>query len=116
MKNNKCNCGAENFEPCECFIAHPKPGKQKKKTKKTKEESDHLNHLAHHGCVVCGCYGVEIHHIRINGDKRDHRKSIPLCFDHHRGKEGIHTLGKKEWRIRYGHESEYLKIVETWLV
>jgi predicted class III extradiol MEMO1 family dioxygenase len=86
-----------------------KPGPNKKSNKrKTKQETEWFVFIVHHGCMVCG-QTPEIHHIRIYGEQRDHLKSIPLCPEHHRGNDGIHGLGKKEWRKRYGHELEMLK-------
>jgi len=83
-----------------------KPGKPVKHSK-TKKEKAHLNLVASHGCMICG-KRANVHHIRISGEPRDHRKTIPLCYDHHQGSEGIHFLGKKEWRKRYGHEFDML--------
>lgn len=74
----------------------------------TKAESEHLDHISSLGCCICGNSYVEIHHVREFGEKRKHSKVIPLCVFHHRGKEGIHHLGKKEWRRRYGNECDYL--------
>lgn len=105
----KCNC--EPFQTCElCRVDLSKPEK-KKKHSKTKEEKDHLNWVASLGCVICGCVAC-VHHIRILGEPRNHFKTIPLCYNHHQGKEGIHTLGKYEFRKRYGHELEMLKKIE----
>jgi hypothetical protein len=85
-----------------------KPGKKTKKSK-TKAEHDHLNLVASHPCMVCNNQNVNVHHIRESGEPRNHFKSIPLCYDHHQGPNGIHTLGKKEFYKRYGHEIKMLK-------
>jgi len=47
-------------------------------------------------CVICGTYGVEIHHIKKMPmiRKRNDLMCIPLCPEHHRGKYSPH-----------GHES-----------
>lgn len=74
----------------------------------TNEEREHLNFVASSGCVICGA-PAEIHHIREYGEKRKHSKVIGLCPFHHRGAEGIHHLGKKAWRLRYGHEKDFMK-------
>lgn len=91
-------------------MKHEKPGK-KKKAGKTKEEHDHLQWVASNPCSVdfCTKNDVCVHHIREHGEPRDHFKTIPLCYDHHQGKEGIHHLGKREWRKRYGHELDMLR-------
>jgi len=85
-----------------------KPGKKPKGKIKTKEDEDRFVFLAWHGCVICK-QAPHIHHIRISGEPRDNKKTIPLCPNHHTGKEGIHTLGKREWRKRYGHEMVMLE-------
>ncbi len=43
-------------------------------------------------CVVCGDYGVEIHHIKKMSmvRKRNDLMVIPLCPEHHRGKYSPH--------------------------
>jgi hypothetical protein len=90
-------------------MKYPKPGR-KPKSGKTAEEKAHLGRVASLGCVICGKPAC-IHHIRITGEPRDHKKVIPLCWDHHQGPNGIHTMGKKDWRFLYGHELDYLKQV-----
>lgn len=76
---------------------------------KTKAEKDHLNWVAGNPCCVCGSHAVNLHHIRILGEPRNHFKVIPLCYFHHQGEEGIHYLGKHEWRKRFGHELDMLE-------
>lgn len=99
----------EDEEPFQSF---PKLAPKKKKSK-TKEESYHLNWVASQGCMICGCR-PNVHHIREHGERKDHFKTIPLCYLHHQGELGIHTLGKYEWRKKYGHELEMLeKLLET---
>ncbi len=84
--------------------AVPKPGQNKKKGK-TKAESDHLNWVASQPCMIPECSEPPcVHHIRILGEPRDHFKTIPLCYFHHQGSEGIHFLGKHIFREKYGHE------------
>src|SRR4030043_1212775 len=90
------------------WVKFPKPGKKDKK-RKTPEEIEHLSYIASLGCVICGEDRVQAHHIREFGEPRDHFKTIPLCYEHHQGSFGIHHLGKREWREKFGHELEYLK-------
>ncbi len=90
------------------MLKYPKQDKPKKKGK-TQKEKDHLNWVASNPCSVCNNHTVQIHHIREFGEPRDHFKSIPLCYNHHLGHNGIHFLGKKEFRKRYGHELDMLK-------
>jgi hypothetical protein len=33
--------------------------------------------------------------------KGDYKTLIPLCFNHHQGAEGIHTLGTKAWERHF---------------
>lgn len=110
IEMGKCNCSAEPFEPCDCFVAFPKPGKPKKQGK-TKAEDEHLEWIASLPCSIKGCQRPSnVHHIRKHGDTKDHFKSIPLCHHHHQGKEGIHDKhGKKSWSEKYGDELEHLE-------
>lgn len=86
-----------------------KPGPKKKKGK-SKAEADHLNWVASLGCIIQGCGDLaNVHHIRLNGEPRDHFKTIPLCYLHHQGDSGIHFLGKRLWREKFGHELGYLE-------
>lgn len=69
----------------------------------TKAEQTHKRRVAELGCMVCKrLYGthdpgpVELHHLRTGGwGKGDYKTLIGLCFLHHRGAEGVHTLGTK---------------------
>jgi len=65
------------------------------------------------GCIICLRLGygetpAEIHHIRRFGGKRDLAPVIPLCPEHHRGKTGVHGLGKKAFADFYGVDEEGL--------
>jgi hypothetical protein len=91
-------------------MKYPKPGK-KVKHGKTAEEKAHLDWVASLGCVICG-KPANIHHVRSVASKRDHTKVIPLCYYHHQGKMGIHTIGKKIWWEQFGHELDYLKQIQ----
>lgn len=76
-----------------------------------KKEKEHLNMVASLGCAVCGNMEVQIHHIRDNGSmgkKASHFETIGLCFYHHQGAEGFHTLGKRAWEEKYGTQREHL--------
>jgi len=80
---------------------------------KTNAEIDHLDWVASQPCSIAGCPDKSnVHHIREFGEPRNHFKTIPLCYDHHQGKNGIHTLGKKRWRLEYGHELDMLENLE----
>ena len=83
-----------------------KPGLHKKSN--PAKNKAHLGWVASQSCMVCGWAPVQVHHIRILGEPRDDLKTIPLCYDHHQGTNGIHFLGKHAWRKFYGHELEML--------
>lgn len=75
-----------------------------------------LDEIAEEGCCVCNRhYGVWspacLHHVRrlATSKKRDKAPVIPLCYHHHQGKEGIHTIGRKTWEEKFGDEMSYLR-------
>ncbi len=88
------------------MTAFPKPGLKKKHSRDGAGKA-HLDWVASQGCMICGSPAC-VHHIRINGEPRDDYRTIPLCWYHHQGAEGIHHLGKSEFRKRYGHELDML--------
>lgn len=67
------------------------------------------------GCVVCRNLGwgetpAAVHHaLTGRGGRKDETKLLPLCFTHHQGSMGIHTLSRRTWQERYGTETELLK-------
>jgi hypothetical protein len=65
-----------------------------------------------YGCSVEPCYSnicLETHHCLTGaGGRKDHDKTICLCYYHHRGGEGIHTIGRKEWQRKYGTEQYHM--------
>lgn len=81
----------------------------------TAAEKRHLDAVASLPCLVCGRQPVEIHHVRRYGETRKHKKVVPLCPEHHRGTEGLHALGKKEWERRYMTQDAMLERVEQLL-
>jgi len=81
----------------------------------TKEEKAHKQAVAELCCMVCRTkLGIndspaELHHLRSGGwGKGDYKTLIPLCYRHHRGEDGIHTLGTKAWEKHYGTQQELL--------
>ncbi|ECG8601162.1 DUF968 domain-containing protein [Salmonella enterica subsp. salamae] len=84
----------------------------------TKVDRIWLSRVAALGCIVCKNLGfgetpAEIHHVRTGqgaGQRADHRKTIPLCHQHHRvGGHGVAIhAGKKTWEQKYGSETELL--------
>ena len=70
------------------------------------------------GCVFHSgaCRGpVAIHHAGTgSGGRKDHDKVIPLCWEHHQGKEGIHTLSRRIWAEKFGvTEAQLLSEIEA---
>jgi hypothetical protein len=76
----------------------------------TKAEQAHKAALAELGCMLCRRLfphlepgPVNLHHLRTGGwGKGDYTTLIPLCFRHHQGEDGIHTLGTKAWERKFG--------------
>jgi hypothetical protein len=81
------------------------------------KEHDHKQKVAALCCIVCRTkIGIddspaELHHLRTGGwGKGDYMTLIPLCYRHHRGADGIHTLGTKRWEQYYGPQQEMLDL------
>ena len=76
----------------------------------------HKGKVAELGCAMCHhIYGpheagpVELHHLRTGGwGKGDYKTLIPLCFNHHQGREGIHHIGTKLWEREFGVTQQQL--------
>ena len=76
----------------------------------SKEAKRHMNAVAGLGCAMCHhLHGphdpgpVELHHLRGNGWGRgDYKTVMGLCFNHHRGPEGIHHIGTRLWERDFG--------------
>ena len=75
----------------------------------TVAERIHMGKVASQGCVLCRHLGAdpspaEVHHIREGqgmSQRASHFLTIPLCPEHHRGNNGIHGLGAREFERRY---------------
>ena len=67
------------------------------------------------GCIVgpstyCGGR-ITIHHCFTGGGgRKDHQKTIGLCWSHHLGSEGIDgkRMSKRAWQAKYGAEGALL--------
>jgi len=70
-------------------------------------------------CVVCGLVGVYLHHpyggsmsergvYKSSNSKVSDWLQIPLCYNHHQGQEGIHTIGIHAWEVLYGEQSGFV--------
>lgn len=67
------------------------------------------------GCIVgpsVGCKGrITVHHCFTGGGgRKDHDKTIPLCWGHHLGQFGIDgkRISKRRWQDIFGTEQELL--------
>ena len=82
----------------------------------TNDEKRHKAKLADMACMICErVYGqhpggnVTLHHLRSGGwGKGDYKTLIPLCYNHHQGAEGIHTMGTKAWERHFGVSQQEL--------
>lgn len=72
----------------------------------------HMERVAGLPCVICGLYGVQLHHIR-EGQGAAQRAPdclvIPLCWSHHQGPNGIHGPGRRGFEARY--KTDELKLL-----
>ena len=90
---------------------------------RTKAESKHMDNVASLGCVIClnlgyGYSPATIHHCGTHmGGGRTHQRVLPLCPEHHQGREGIDgkAMGKRQWEMKYGTERDLLSQVELLL-
>lgn len=73
------------------------------KKKATKEERLYMSRVAMLGCMICGNSQVEIHHKTGTGMglRASHADIMPLCVNHHRGQNGIHTMGRRAWEREF---------------
>ena len=77
----------------------------------------HMARVAALPCVLCGSKPVEVHHCisgRYGSRKVSDFDTIPLCYDHHRGVNGIHT-DKGLWEALHGPDTDYLPVVARML-
>lgn len=79
-------------------------------------EKKHMDRVAQLPCVICSTSPVEVHHAGTGaGGRKNHMKVLPLCVNHHRGAQGIHTIGRKVWRELFGTEDKLLQQVDVML-
>lgn len=78
--------------------------------KKTPAGKAHMSKVAKMPCVICGARPVEVHHVisgRFGQRKSSDLDTLALCFNHHRGPDGIHT-DKAKWEALHGLDTDYL--------
>ena len=86
----------------------------------TSAEKRHMQKVAEMGCIVCELAGFkdtpsEVHHVRARHGwgRSSHLATIPLCPIHHRGKHGVHSMGRDEFEAMHGYsEFRLLEIVQ----
>lgn len=73
----------------------------------------YLARVAQLPCVICGARPVHVHHCiseRFSQRNASDCETIPLCHDHHQGRNGIHT-SKRAWERENGFDYEFLAVV-----
>jgi len=90
----------------------PQVSKKKAKTR-TKAKTAYMMAVKELDCCVCGAHGPsDAHHCRSGGMARDDMKTIPLCYECHRGVNGYH-LAKRSWEEKWGFDFHY--VIQTQL-
>jgi hypothetical protein len=87
------------------------------KPEKARRNRSRLADIAELPCVICGAYGVQVHHCisgRYGQRKAPDSKTIPLCWNHHLGPDGIHT-NKAAWEALHGPDTGFLARVDAML-
>lgn len=90
------------------------------KQPKSKPRPDYLAAVRELPCVVCRAYGepqtepTAAHHVihgRYGQRKTPDVQAIPLCWRHHQGPDGVHTI-PAEWKARYGLDVDYIAVTQ----
>ena len=75
---------------------------------------DYWSYLSNEvGCVVCRMRPASIHHCmggsiadagitKAASKKNSDWLVLPLCYDHHQGRNGLHQIGVRTWEKRFG--------------
>lgn len=67
----------------------------------------HLERVRSLPCVICNMMGVPqstqtaAHHVESVRDGVSDYATAALCFDHHQGAQGVHTLSRRVFAMRY---------------
>ena len=67
--------------------------------KKKCKDKKFCNWLHNKECIICKATETTCGH-HLEGRLRDDLQ-IPLCWKHHTGEKGIHTIGKQTWYKEY---------------
>lgn len=91
-------------------MGYMSPPKERDTKNASAEDRAYMADVARLGCAICRRLGYEdtpseVHHRRKMtglGRRSPHTQTIPLCPEHHRGRTGIHGMGRKafEWHYR----------------
>lgn len=79
------------------------------KRQTTDEELSYIKWLRKQSlqCLICGCNEIELHHIKKSStDKKNHKRLLPLCREHHTGSKISPHGAKKLFFERYPYESQ----------
>ena len=85
------------------------------KTGKPKKDTARLAEIARMGCEICGSRPIQVHHCisgRYSQRKAPDSDTIPLCWNHHLGPDGIHT-NKAAWEAIHGPDHGFLPAVNA---
>ena len=90
--------------------------KKRKAERKSRKGQDAIKHMARVKelpCVVCGAYGVDVHHCmsgRYGSRKASDFETIPLCPRHHRHEYGpsAYHYSKAAWELEHGPDHGFI--------
>lgn len=80
-----------------------------------KAEREYMGKIASLGCCMCHLMGyghteAEVHHVRVGqgmGQRAQHFATVPLCAEHHRGRNGFHGT-RLDFKLRSIDEVDML--------
>lgn len=101
------------------FLCKPPKARVPKTKPPIAEQKRRWSALVELGCIVgpsVYCEGrITVHHCHTGaGGRKNHDKTIPLCWGHHLGPEGIdgQRMSKRQWQEKYGSEDSLLALTE----
>jgi hypothetical protein len=62
---------------------------------RNKQQKDYARR--HPNCEVCGRAGEHIHHIEHDRKNNTDENLFDLCFRHHTGDDGVHSMPEAKW-------------------
>lgn len=78
--------------------------KKSKKSLASNEDREYLQASKEQelSCWVCGCFAHDRHHVKeFSSDKKNHKQVLPLCKEHHIGKELSPHGTPRKWREKF---------------